>query len=77
MLREIVYYDGFVKQGKYSSSPRLFNYDRPTRQLYGRKWGIVGLGAIGHAVAELASAFGCEVAYHRYRGTSGRRNTPK
>ena len=43
MLREIVYYDGFVKQGEYSSSPRLFNYDRPTRQLYGRKWGIVGL----------------------------------
>ena len=38
MLREIVYYDGFVKQGEYSSSPRLFNYDRPTRQLYGRKW---------------------------------------
>ena len=33
MLREIVYYDGFVKQGEYSSSPRLFNYDRPTPQM--------------------------------------------
>ena len=35
MLREIVYYDGFVKQGEYSSSPRLFNYDRPTRPQMG------------------------------------------
>ena len=66
MLREIVYYDGFVKQGEYSSSPRLFNYDRPTRQLYGRKWGIVGLGAIGQRVALLANAFGCKVlGYNR------------
>ena len=77
MLREIVYYDGFVKQGKYSSSPRLFNYDRPTRQLYGRKWGIVGLGAIGHAVAELASAFGCEVAYHSVSGNKRAEKYPE
>ena len=77
MLREIVYYDGFVKQGEYSSSPRLFNYDRPTRQLYGRKWGIVGLGAIGHAVAELAGAFGCEVAYHSVSGNKRAEKYPE
>ena len=41
---------------------------QPTHQLYGSKWGIVGLGAIGHEVARLAAAFGCEV---RYTSTSG------
>lgn len=69
LLREIVYYDEFVKDGRYAASPRLFNYDRPTRSLFGRKWGIVGLGAIGHAVAGLATAFGCEVAYHSVSGS--------
>lgn len=69
MLREVTYYDRFVKDGSYSASPRLFNYDRPTRQLHGRHWGIVGLGAIGHEVARLASAFGCEVAYHSVSGS--------
>lgn len=69
MLREAVYYDEFVKNGNYSETPRLFNYDRPTRQLYGRNWGIIGLGAIGHEVARLASAFGCQIAYHSVSGS--------
>lgn len=69
MLREVVYYDDFVKNGAYSDTPRLFNYDRPTRQLFGRKWGIIGLGEIGHEVAHLASAFGCQVAYHSVSGS--------
>lgn len=68
LLREIVYYDAFVKDGHYASSPLLFNYDRPTYQLHGRKWGIIGLGSIGHEVARLAEAFGCEIAYHSVSG---------
>lgn len=77
MLRETVYYDKFVKEGKYSSSERLFNYDRPTRQLHGRRWGIIGLGAIGHAVAALAEAFGCEVAYHSVSGSKREEKYPE
>ena len=48
-----------------------------SRQLYGRKWGIIGLGAIGHAVAELASAFGCEVAYHSVSGNKRAERYPE
>lgn len=70
MLREAVYYDEFVKNGTYSDTPRLFNYDRPTRQIYGSKWGVIGLGAIGHEVARLAAAFGCDVAYHSVSGSN-------
>lgn len=77
LLREVVYYDQFVKSGSYSSSPRLFNYDRPTRQLYGRKWGIIGFGAIGHEVAHLAEAFGCEVAYHSVSGSKREEKYPE
>ncbi|MFI3317599.1 MAG: NAD(P)-dependent oxidoreductase [Rikenellaceae bacterium] len=68
LLRQSLYFDRFVKSGSYSASPRLFNFDRPIRQLNGRRWGIIGMGNIGRKVAALASAFGCPV---RYCSTSG------
>ncbi len=77
MLREVTYYDTFVKDGRYSVSSRLFNYDRPTRRLYGRRWGVIGLGAIGHTVAGMAEAFGCEVAYHSISGAKRAEKYPE
>ena len=77
MLREVTYYDTFVKDGRYSASSRLFNYDRPTRRLYGRRWGVIGLGAIGHTVAGMAEAFGCEVAYHSISGAKRAEKYPE
>ena len=68
LRRHIVYYDRYVKSGAYSVAGQQFHFAKPTHQLYGSKWGIVGLGAIGHEVARLAAAFGCEV---RYTSTSG------
>lgn len=68
LRRHIVYYDRYVKEGAYSSAGQQFHFAKPTHQLYGSNWGIVGLGAIGHEVARLAAAFGCEV---RYASTSG------
>lgn len=70
LLRESVYYDEFFKSGRYARSPRLFCFDRPIRQLYGRRWGVIGLGAIGREVARLAAAFGCEVSYHPTSGVA-------
>jgi glycerate dehydrogenase len=37
--------------------------DRPIRELAGKRWGIIGLGAIGRRVAGIASAFGCQVTW--------------
>lgn len=68
LLREVVWYDRFFKSGEYSASGRMFNFERPTAQIRGKNWGIVGLGNIGREVARLATAFGCEV---RYTSTSG------
>ena len=46
LLRESVYYDEFFKSGRYARSPRLFCFDRPIRQLHGRRWGVIGLSLI-------------------------------
>ena len=63
LRRNIVYYDRYVKSGAYSAAGQQFHFALPTHQLYGSKWGIVGLGAIGREVARLAAAFGCEEPY--------------
>ena len=70
LLRKVTYYDNFFKSGKYAVAERIFNFDRPTAQLRGKRWGIIGLGNIGREVARLAEAFGCDVSYHSTSGVS-------
>lgn len=62
LRRQVVYYDRYVKTA-YAGSPLQYHFGRTTHQLYGSKWGIVGLGNIGHNVARVAEALGCEIAY--------------
>ena len=68
LLRNIPYYDRYVKSGAYASSPDIFHFGRSIGLLRGKNWGIIGLGAIGHEVARLATAFGCKVAYFSTSG---------
>lgn len=68
LLREVSYYDNYFKSGKYATAERIFNFDRPTAQLRGKRWGIIGLGNIGREVARLAEAFGCKVSYYSTSG---------
>lgn len=67
LRRQILYYDRYVKT-QYAASGQQFHYGPATHQLYGSKWGIVGMGNIGRNVARIAEALGCEV---RYTSTSG------
>ena len=43
----------------------------PFNDIEGKTWGIIGLGAIGRKVAEIATAFGAKVVYY---STSGKNN---
>lgn len=64
----IDYFDNFVKSGDYSKCGMFTNIEVPYRDLCGKIWGIVGLGAIGKRVAKIAQAFGARVIYYSTSG---------
>lgn len=74
LYNQIGYYDNMVKSGEYSHSGLFTNLSRPFNDIAGKRWGIIGLGAIGKTVARIAEAFGAEVVYY---STSGKNNDSK
>lgn len=63
LMKQMAYYDDFVKSGAYAKTSYLFDFGRSTYELDGKRWGVIGLGSIGRRVATLAEAFGCSVCY--------------
>lgn len=70
LIGKLPYYDEYVKSGKYSSQDRFSNFDYPFYELDHKTWGIVGMGNIGHRVAEIAESFGCRVIFYSASGKS-------
>ena len=70
LLRNSSYYDNYFKSGSYAATDDIFHFGRPISLLRGKNWGIIGLGAIGHQVAHLADAFGCNIAYTSTSGVA-------
>ncbi len=70
LLRNSAYYDNYFKSGAYAATNDIFHSGRPISMLRGKNWGIIGLGAIGHQVAHLADAFGCNIAYSSTSGVA-------
>lgn len=68
LLEKLRYYDDFVKNGEYTKSGLANHLGRPFFEISGKKWGIIGMGAIGRAVADCAAAFGAEVCYSSISG---------
>lgn len=69
LVNQLAYYDNYVKSGEYVKSDIFSHFDKKIFELAGKTWGIVGLGAIGRKVAQIAQSFGCRVIYY---STSGR-----
>ncbi len=61
-------YDEYVKRGEYAKNDMFTYYGAPFIELYGKVWGIIGLGEIGKRVAKTAETFGCNVIYHSVTG---------
>ncbi len=74
ILEHLKYYDEYVKSNKYAKSDIFTNLDKSFPELDGKTWGIIGLGAIGTTVANIAKSFGCNVIYY---STSGKNNNAK
>lgn len=68
LIENIRYYDDFVKSGEYSKSGIANHIGKPFFEISGKKWGIIGMGAIGRAVADCATAFGAQVSYTSISG---------
>lgn len=64
LIGSSAYYDNYVKSKSWSRSDIFTNLERPFFEIMGKKWGIIGLGSIGEAVASVASSFGAEVSYY-------------
>lgn len=73
LWEKMAYYDGYVKSGKYVGDVMFTHFSNVFHDLSGRTWGIVGLGAIGRRVADIAGMFGCRVIYY---STSGAHDAP-
>jgi len=64
------YYDEVVKDGTYSRGKIFTDVSKPFFEIKGKKWGVIGLGAIGRGVANIASSFGAEVFYYSTSGVN-------
>ena len=72
LLEHLSYYDEYVKSEKYVNDRMFTHFEKHFHEISGKTWGIIGLGAIGSRVAEIAKIFGANVIYY---STSGRNHS--
>ena len=68
LFEHLAYYDEYVKSERYAGDRLFTHFEKNFHELNGKTWGIIGLGAIGHRVAEIAGAFGAKVQYFSTSG---------
>lgn len=70
LLEHMAYYDNYVKNGNYINDTMFTHFDKVFPQISGKTWGIIGLGAIGRRVADIAKVFGANVIYYSASGVA-------
>ena len=68
LLEKLRYYDDYVKEERYVNDVSFTHFAEHFTEIHGKTWGIIGLGAIGRRVAEVARAFGAKVIYYSASG---------
>lgn len=71
LMEQLKAYDDYVKSKQYAESSTFAYIAWPFHELAGKTFGIIGMGAIGKAVAQIAEAFGAQVIYY---STTGQNN---
>ncbi|MBO6128592.1 MAG: D-2-hydroxyacid dehydrogenase [Pseudobutyrivibrio sp.] len=74
LFEHLSYYDNYVKSEKYVNDRLFTHFEMKFNEINGKTWGIIGLGAIGSRVAEIATCLGAKVIYY---STSGKNNNEK
>lgn len=77
LMESLSYYDNYVKRGDYTKSGLANHVGVPFGEIAGKRWGIIGLGGIGRAVAKVANAFGAEVVYASLSGVDRKEDYEK
>ena len=68
LMENLRYYDDYVKEGRYINDRIFTHFAKTFHELNGMTWGILGLGAIGRRVADIAGMFGSKVIYYSASG---------
>lgn len=68
LVEKMRFFDDYVKNGTYSKSNCFSCVDMIYPEIAGKTWGIIGMGAIGQKVAQIAAAFGCKVICYSASG---------
>lgn len=71
LMEKLAYYDSYVKSEQYVGDTMFTHFSNVFHEVFGKTWGIIGMGAIGRRVADIAEKFGCRVIYY---STSGKNN---
>ncbi len=76
LIGKLNYYNRYSKSKEWEASPIFTNLEQSFMEVSGKKWGIIGLGAIGKEVAKVATAFGANVSYYSTSKTKHSKEYP-
>ncbi|WP_116125735.1 NAD(P)-dependent oxidoreductase [Lewinella sp. IMCC34183] len=66
---DLLHLNNAVYNGDYTQAKAFTMWRHPYYELAEKRFGVIGLGAIGTRVASLAAAYGAEVVYHSISGS--------